>query len=741
MAENWCPVIVENEVGERWAVHLDPLLIRQHRMKVRQELFDVQETLSFGERENQRSMMLRRIHEIRQSLPKAEPEESRKCWEKELKEAEHRRNEPLVRAFPPNIRHVTVFLEVSMHMVQLELVGRHLKEELWPRLVASQVECLTLVALDGREIEVEVTETGRASLTAFLDVLDPPPPRCLHSTQSQSRRSRSTGTAPELFMAPQLSKAIATDALLGHGAGLFVLCSKPADLEECEVLLKRSQLILQLCGVLGASPDDPEHSYERLVKAAAPGSALHLWRLGVERGRFGAPYWDAFAAERRQHLEALRPLLQETQRLGGRLPAQLGVLGDGEVVSGAVLEIRLLERVMRECYVDEQRCEEELKILTQLLSKELVEPHEVSVVRRSPRQRDADEADQARSEVARNTAVSKDACAGAALMLTLELRELLASAKEQRQEAHKSQDVERGTKELDEQILCEAWLCAIGTQLDAGPEREMLWRCTVMSFSRSAHFEVHQQAFRQNLFNDTLMAQRVAKKDLSTRFYIRIADTLRQKFSFDFYNPMVVQKCIATTQALLNDRDVAVVGEAGAGKTDCIMTMLEAAEDFPDDLGQPLFPKVKLMRINTLAHDVEDALLVVSRAAAEAQRKRRTEEQDEKSREDIWLTLDGPMNPELFESVAGAMPLSIMGQNKPYLPKTRAYRIIVETDYLARLSPATASSLAVTYIDTERGPTWKDRAMAWVHRFVLTCPEYAKFLELTKELLMHLMDS
>ncbi|CAK9046440.1 unnamed protein product [Durusdinium trenchii] len=321
-----------------------------------------------------------------------------------------------------------------------------------------------------------------------------------------------------------------------------------------------------------------------------------------------------------------------------------------------------------------------------------------------------------------------------------EIRSICAFAASLRR-AHKSQDVERGTKELDEQILCEAWLCAIGTQLDAGPEREMLWRCTVMSFSRSAHFEVHQQAFRQNLFNDTLMAQRVAKKDLSTRFYIRIADTLRQKFSFDFYNPMVVQKCIATTQALLNDRDVAVVGEAGAGKTDCIMTMLEAAEDFPDDLGQPLFPKVKLMRINTLAHDVEDALLVVSRAAAEAQRKRRTEEQDEKSREDIWLTLDGPMNPELFESVAGAMPLSIMGQNKPYLPKTRAYRIIVETDYLARLSPATASSLAVTYIDTERGPTWKDRAMAWVHRFVLTCPEYAKFLELTKELLMHLMDS
>lgn len=37
--------IVENELGQRWALHLDPLLVRQHRIKVRQELFDVQERL------------------------------------------------------------------------------------------------------------------------------------------------------------------------------------------------------------------------------------------------------------------------------------------------------------------------------------------------------------------------------------------------------------------------------------------------------------------------------------------------------------------------------------------------------------------------------------------------------------------------------------------------------------------------------------------------------------------------
>ena len=45
-------------------------------------------------------------------------------------------------------------------------------------------------------------------------------------------------------------------------------------------------------------------------------------------------------------------------------------------------------------------------MLFQLHLQELVEPHEVSVVRRSPRQRDADEADQARSEVEPSVAPS-----------------------------------------------------------------------------------------------------------------------------------------------------------------------------------------------------------------------------------------------------------------------------------------------------------------------------------------------
>ena len=56
---------MENELGERWAIYMDPLEIRQHRIKVRQELFDVEE---------KRSRMLRRIADIRTRLPKARGE-------------------------------------------------------------------------------------------------------------------------------------------------------------------------------------------------------------------------------------------------------------------------------------------------------------------------------------------------------------------------------------------------------------------------------------------------------------------------------------------------------------------------------------------------------------------------------------------------------------------------------------------------------------------------------------------
>ncbi|CAL1171247.1 unnamed protein product [Cladocopium goreaui] len=350
MAEHWCPVIVENELGQRWALHLDPLLVRQHRIKVRQELFDVQE---------KRARMLRRIKDIRATLPKAHPAESRACWEKELHEAEQRLSEEcLVRQFPNGVKHVTVFLEISQQMVQLDLVCRHLKTELWPRLERAGAQSMTLSTLGTgsrarwRDLEVECSQEGRQLFEEFLDKV------C-------QERPAAGGQGKAICMAKRLRKAIDADALLGRGAALFVLCSVPADAAECEQLLCRGQFTLQITGVLGASCEDPEICYERLIAAAAPGSALHLW--------FGEDYWKAFRAARRQQLESLSG------------DAQDSLASDGEVVSGEMLELRVLERLMRECYVDEQRCEEELKIMSQVLAKELCEAHDVKAVRQSPR--------------------------------------------------------------------------------------------------------------------------------------------------------------------------------------------------------------------------------------------------------------------------------------------------------------------------------------------------------------------
>ncbi|CAJ1399071.1 unnamed protein product [Effrenium voratum] len=143
MAENWCPVIVESETGNRWVLHVDPLQVRQCRMKLRQELFDVQE---------KRARMLRRIKALRAELPKADPKELAACWAQELQEAQDRKGEKLLRAFPPS-RHITVFLEISSNMVQLELVCRHLREELPKQIEAAGAGLLTLVALDGGGVE------------------------------------------------------------------------------------------------------------------------------------------------------------------------------------------------------------------------------------------------------------------------------------------------------------------------------------------------------------------------------------------------------------------------------------------------------------------------------------------------------------------------------------------------------------------------------------------------------------
>eukprot|EP00929_Paragymnodinium_shiwhaense_P120867 TRINITY_DN9293_c0_g1_i2.p1 TRINITY_DN9293_c0_g1~~TRINITY_DN9293_c0_g1_i2.p1 ORF type:complete len:3277 (-),score=789.67 TRINITY_DN9293_c0_g1_i2:178-10008(-) len=329
-------------------------------------------------------------------------------------------------------------------------------------------------------------------------------------------------------------------------------------------------------------------------------------------------------------------------------------------------------------------------------------------------------------------------------------------------------------------LLCEAWLLAISTLLDSSTERELLWHSTVLSFGSrgpESSFVEHEAVFRQNLFNDTLVSQRSAKKDLNARFYDQIADTLKQKYSF--FNQLIVQKCLATMQALVERRHSAIIGDAGAGKSDCIATVLEAGRNFHNDEGQPLFADVQVMRVNTLAHDTHQIVRVLTRAARDHDRAlarlganagiastRQSPESDAASKPPtpvptsasdsppavgsqsakqgsasrVWVVLDGPIDPVLNAVASSLTPLHMLDAD-PTLVSPMELRVIVETDQLQTASPAFASALAITFIDTQRGPSWKDRAVAWSHQLALSCPEYASLMVTIRELLVQLMDS
>ena len=146
----------------------------------------------------------------------------------------------------------------------------------------------------------------------------------------------------------------------GGGAVLLVACSPPADLEESVGIARRSELVLQIAGVLGTSREDPELALQQLADAAAPGSGLHLF--------FGSDYWERFAGLRRRQLEKLE-----------RRPAS-GSARDSAGVSTKVFEMRLIERQLRECFVEEQRCEDELTCASRVLSRTLVDREDVLAV-------------------------------------------------------------------------------------------------------------------------------------------------------------------------------------------------------------------------------------------------------------------------------------------------------------------------------------------------------------------------
>lgn len=121
-------------------------------------------------------------------------------------------------------------------------------------------------------------------------------------------------------------------------------------------------------GVYGEAQEDPEPALQRLVDAAAPGSTLRLF--------FGPEYWSCFIAERRQQLAPVE------------MQAECWVeepdwnFARDEVMSACVLELRLLERVIKECHQEAQLCERELVCAGKVLQRTLVDREDIRSVLR-----------------------------------------------------------------------------------------------------------------------------------------------------------------------------------------------------------------------------------------------------------------------------------------------------------------------------------------------------------------------
>merc|ERR1712137_694821 len=108
---------------------------------------------------------------------------------------------------------------------------------------------------------------------------------------------------------------------------------------------------------------------QELVDAAAPSSSLRIF--------FGREYWSKFIAVRQQQIEVAEQ--------NGSASEMIGNQNADEIVSPKVFEMRLIERVMRECYSEEQQCEEELTCATRVFERTLIDSEDIVAVLRGDR--------------------------------------------------------------------------------------------------------------------------------------------------------------------------------------------------------------------------------------------------------------------------------------------------------------------------------------------------------------------
>jgi len=362
-AQYWCPVVVVDSVGARHVLHVDPLVVRAYRRTVADELQHVRD---------KRKRMLGRIQHIRQDFPQTQAQDIATRLKREIADAEEHANETLLPSLPESTSVLHVFLEVTPYMLQLESVCQRLAQELPEVLAAAGVQRISFSVLSSDRHGSNSNSRGVESLPTLapFNCKDPEAWSSACDWLSTLRcpappgRSRKSNIPHSLHFAKALRWATASEAFEESckTAVLLMACSQPADLEACVGLARRSNVSLQLVGIFGLAPDDPEPGLQQLADASAPGSSLRLF--------FGHTYWEQFIAAREQQLRVAEESLGHA---GGSVDSADRFTGDSDVVSANVLEMRLIERVMRECYSEEQQCEEELTCATRVFERKLID--------------------------------------------------------------------------------------------------------------------------------------------------------------------------------------------------------------------------------------------------------------------------------------------------------------------------------------------------------------------------------
>jgi len=369
-AQYWCPIVVEDQAGGRHVMHVDPIVVRTFRRTVAEELQHVRE---------KRRRMLKRMRNIRQEFPQTQARDIAVRLRREIADAQGRAHERLLDDLPTATTALHVFLEVTPYMLQLGLVCHHLREELPKVAAAAGVQRISLSILCSDSC------SGHAPSGHSLPTVAPFDPKdleawsaacdLLSSLQVPARpNSHHERTSRCGFnLAGALRWAMTAEAFdeSSRPAVLLVACSKPDDLDACIGLARRSNVPLQMVGVFGLSPEDPEPGLQELSDAASVGSSLRLF--------FGPAYWSQFITARERQLQVAEESAGES-RQDAETTAMLS--SDNEIVSANVFELRLIERVMRECYSEEQQCEEELTCATRVFERKLVDREDLLAVLR-----------------------------------------------------------------------------------------------------------------------------------------------------------------------------------------------------------------------------------------------------------------------------------------------------------------------------------------------------------------------